>query len=170
MRSIRIEAGMSETHNIVLEAKNLAVTFKVEGGQVEAVRNVNFALCKGETIAIVGESGSGKSVTARAIMRLLSRRASIGKGSSITLNGRDVVQLNENEMRKLRGSRVSMIFQEPMTSLNPSFTVGAQIAEVIRIHNRISAEEAMARAQTLLEEGQIPEPDARQKQDPPQLT
>jgi len=161
---------MSETHNIVLEAKNLAVTFKVEGGQVEAVRNVNFALCKGETIAIVGESGSGKSVTARAIMRLLSRRATIGKGSSITLNGRDVVQLNENEMRKLRGSRVSMIFQEPMTSLNPIYTVGAQIAEVIRIHNRISAKEAMARAQTLLEEVQIPEPDARLKQYPHQLS
>jgi len=161
---------MIETHDIVLEAKNLAVTFKVEGGQVEAVRNVNFALCKGETIAIVGESGSGKSVTARAIMRLLSRRATIGKGSSITLNGRDVVQLNENEMRKLRGSRVSMIFQEPMTSLNPIYTVGAQIAEVIRIHNRISAKEAMARAQTLLEEVQIPEPDARLKQYPHQLS
>ena len=157
-------------HNVVLEAKNLAVTFKVEGGTVEAVRNVSFALCKGETVAIVGESGSGKSVTARAIMRLLSRRATIGKGSSIVLNGKDVVKLPEGEMRKLRGSRVSMIFQEPMTSLNPVYTVGSQIAEVIRIHNRVSRAEAMSRAKTLLEEVQIPDPDARLRQYPHQLS
>ena len=99
---------------------------------------MNFALRKGETIAIVGESGSGKSVTARAVMRLLSKRATIAKGASIIIDGQDVLKLPEREMRKLRGSRVSMIFQEPMSSLNPVYTVGSQICEVIHLHNKIS--------------------------------
>ena len=159
-----------EQNEIILEARNLAVTFKVEGGTVEAVKNVSFALRKGETIAIVGESGSGKSVTARAVMRLLSRRATLGKGTYINLGGQDVVKLPEREMRKLRGSRVSMIFQEPMTSLNPVYTVGSQIAEVIRIHNKISRGDAMAKALALLEEVQIPDPEARLKQYPHQLS
>ncbi|HEX7110113.1 MAG TPA: ABC transporter ATP-binding protein [Aestuariivirga sp.] len=156
--------------DIILEARKVAVTFKVEGGSVEAVKDVSFALRKGETIAIVGESGSGKSVTARAVMRLLSRRATMGASSSIMLSGRDVLKLSENEMRQLRGSRVSMIFQEPMTSLNPVYTVGAQIAEVLRIHNKISRADAMAKAQSLLEEVQIPDPEARVKQYPHQLS
>ena len=159
-----------EQNDIILEARNLAVTFKVEGGTVEAVKNVSFVLHKGETIAIVGESGSGKSVTARAVMRLLSRRATLGKDSYINLGGQDVVKLPESEMRKLRGSRVSMIFQEPMTSLNPVYTVGSQIAEVIRIHNKISRGAAMAKALALLEEVQIPDPEARLKQYPHQLS
>jgi peptide/nickel transport system ATP-binding protein len=157
-------------NDIILEARKVAVTFKVEGGTVEAVKDVSFALRKGETIAIVGESGSGKSVTARAVMRLLSRRATMGASSSIMLSGRDVLKLSENEMRQLRGSRVSMIFQEPMTSLNPVYTVGAQIAEVLRIHNKISRADAMAKAQSLLEEVQIPDPEARVKQYPHQLS
>ena len=157
-------------NDIILEARKVAVTFKVEGGTVEAVKDVSFALRKGETIAIVGESGSGKSVTARAVMRLLSRRATMGASSSIMLSGRDVLKLSENEMRKLRGSRVSMIFQEPMTSLNPVYTVGAQIAEVLRIHNKMSRADAMAKAQSLLEEVQIPDPEARVKQYPHQLS
>ena len=157
-------------NEIILEARKVAVTFKVEGGTVEAVKDVSFALRKGETIAIVGESGSGKSVTARAVMRLLSRRATMGASSSIFLSGQDVLKLSENEMRKLRGSRVSMIFQEPMTSLNPVYTVGAQIAEVLRIHNKMSRADAMAKAQSLLEEVQIPDPEARVKQYPHQLS
>ena len=161
---------MMEQNDIILEARNVAVTFKVEGGTVEAVKNVSFALRKGETIAIVGESGSGKSVTARAIMRLLSRRATMGKDSYINLGGQDVVKLPEREMRKLRGSRVSMIFQEPMTSLNPVYTVGSQIAEVIRIHNKVSRKDAMAKALALLEEVQIPDPEARLNQYPHQLS
>jgi peptide/nickel transport system ATP-binding protein len=127
-------------------------------------------LRKGETIAIVGESGSGKSVTARAIMRLLSRRASMGKDSSIVMSGQEVLKLPEKEMRKLRGSRVSMIFQEPMTSLNPVYTVGAQIAEVLHIHNKISRKDAEAKVLSLLEEVQIPDPEARIKQYPHQLS
>ena len=160
----------SKTGDVIMDARNVAVSFKVEGGTVEAVRNVSFCLRKGETIAIVGESGSGKSVTARAVMRLLTKRATIAKGSSIQMAGQDVVKLTEHEMRKLRGSRVSMIFQEPMTSLNPVYTVGAQIAEVIRIHNRISRKDAMAKARDLLEEVQIPDPESRLRQYPHQMS
>ena len=159
-----------EQQDIILNARNVAVSFKVEGGTVEAVKNMSFSLCKGETIAIVGESGSGKSVTARAVMRLLSRRATMGKDSSIVMGGQDVLALPESEMRKLRGSRVSMIFQEPMTSLNPVYTVGAQIAEVLRIHNKMTKAAALAKAEKLLEEVQIPEPEARVKQFPHQLS
>jgi peptide/nickel transport system ATP-binding protein len=170
MRLIPIEAMMTETNNIILEARNVAVTFKVEGGEVKAVKDMSFALRKGETIAIVGESGSGKSVTARAIMRLLSKRATIAKQSSIVLDGQDVTKLSEREMRSLRGDKVSMIFQEPMTSLNPVYTVGSQIVEVIRIHNKVSKAEAWARALELLKEVQIPDPEARIKQYPHQLS
>jgi peptide/nickel transport system ATP-binding protein len=165
-----IEAMMENTNDIILEARNVAVSFKVEGGVVNAVRNVNFALRKGETIAIVGESGSGKSVTARAIMRLLSKRATVGKDASIIIAGQDVLKLSENEMRKLRGSRVSMIFQEPMSSLNPVYTVGSQICEVLHLHNKISRADAQAKAVELLREVQIPEPESRVKQYPHQLS
>jgi peptide/nickel transport system ATP-binding protein len=161
---------MANTNDIILEARNVAVTFKVEGGEVRAVKDMSFALRKGETIAIVGESGSGKSVTARAVMRLLSKRATIAKQSSIMLDGQDVTKLPERDMRSLRGDKVSMIFQEPMTSLNPVYTVGAQIVEVIRIHNKISKNEAWARALELLKEVQIPDPEARIKQYPHQLS
>jgi len=161
---------MMEKQDIILEARNLAVTFKVEGGEVQAVKNMNFALRKGETIAIVGESGSGKSVTARAVMRLLTKRARVGKDSSIILNKQDVLKLSESEMRKLRGDQVSMIFQEPMTSLNPVYTVGSQIEEVIRIHNKVSRAEATSRTLELLREVQIPDPESRINQYPHQLS
>jgi peptide/nickel transport system ATP-binding protein len=167
-----IEMNMADnnTNDTILDARNLAVSFKVEGGVVDAVKDVSFVLRKGETIAIVGESGSGKSVTARAVMRLLSRRASMGKNSSIIMSGQEVLKLPEREMRKLRGSRVSMIFQEPMTSLNPVYTIGAQIAEVLHIHNKISRADATAKVLSLLEEVQIPEPEARINQYPHQLS
>ena len=161
---------MENTNDIILEARNVAVSFKVEGGHVQAVKNVNFALRKGETIAIVGESGSGKSVTARAIMRLLTKRATVAKGASIIMAGQDVLKLPESEMRKLRGSRVSMIFQEPMSSLNPVYTVGSQICEVLHLHNKISRADARAKAVELLREVQIPDPESRVKQYPHQLS
>jgi peptide/nickel transport system ATP-binding protein len=141
---------------LILDAGNIAVDFKVEGGVVNAVRDVSFQLHKGETIALVGESGSGKSVTARTVMRLLSRRATIKPGTRISLAGRDVVAMSERQMRRLRGKQVSMIFQEPMSSLNPVYTIGQQICEVLHLHNRISRRDAMARARQLLEEVQIP--------------
>ena len=156
--------------NLILDARNISVSFKVEGGVVNAVKNVSFALRKGETIGIVGESGSGKSVTARAVMRLLTKRAKVSPETMISLGGQDVMKLSENQMRRLRGSRVSMIFQEPMSSLNPVYTIGAQICEVLHIHNRISRADAMKRARELLEEVQIPEPLSRLKQYPHQLS
>ncbi|HTJ56168.1 MAG TPA: ABC transporter ATP-binding protein [Devosiaceae bacterium] len=155
---------------LILDARNIAVNFKVEGGVVEAVKDVSFQLHKGETIALVGESGSGKSVTARTVMRLLTKRATVSPNARITLAGKDILKLGAAEMRKLRGNQVSMIFQEPMSSMNPVYTIGQQICEVIHLHNRVSRKEAMARAEALLEEVQIPEPAARLKQYPHQLS
>ena len=160
----------SHGRELILDARNIEVSFKVEGGVVEAVRDVSFQLHRGETIAIVGESGSGKSVTARTIMRLLTKRARVGARTSITLGGRDIVALSENEMRKLRGNDLTMIFQEPMSSLNPVYTIGQQLCEVLHLHNRLSRAEAMKRAEALLEEVHIPEPAARLRQYPHQLS
>ena len=155
---------------LILDARNIAVDFKVEGGVVHAVRDVSFQLHKGETIALVGESGSGKSVTARTIMRLLTKRARVSPAASLMLGGRDIYKLTEAQMRKLRGNDVSMIFQEPMSSLNPVYTIGQQLCEVLHLHNRISRAEAMKRAEKLLEEVQIPEPGARLRSYPHQLS
>jgi len=155
---------------LILDARNVAVDFKVEGGVVNAVKDVSFQLHKGETIAIVGESGSGKSVTARTLMRLLTKRAKISKNTRITLNGKNLATLPEKDMRKLRGNDLAMIFQEPMSSLNPIYTIGQQICEVLHLHNKISRKEAMERARVLLEEVQIPDPAGRLQQYPHQLS
>ena len=160
----------SHGRELVLDARNIAVNFKVEGGIVEAVKDVSFQLHKGETIALVGESGSGKSVTARTVMRLLTKRARISPDARITLGGKNVLQLRESEMRKLRGNDLSMIFQEPMSSMNPVYTIGQQICEIIHLHNRVSRKEAMARAEQLLAEVHIPEPAARLRSYPHQLS
>jgi peptide/nickel transport system ATP-binding protein len=155
---------------LILDARNVGVDFKVEGGVVHAVRDVSFQLHKGETIALVGESGSGKSVTARTLMQLLTKRARILPQTRITLAGKDVVAMSDREMRKLRGNDIAMIFQEPMSSLNPVYTIGQQICEIIHLHNRVSRQEAMNRAEKLLEEVQIPDPRARLNQYPHQLS
>ena len=160
----------SHGRELILDARNIAVDFKVEGGTVNAVRDVSFQLHKGETIALVGESGSGKSVTARTIMRLLTKRATISRKSRIVLAGKNILELPDPQMRKLRGNDISMIFQEPMSSLNPIYTVGAQLCEILQLHNRISRGEAMKRAQQLLEDVQIPEPAARLRQYPHQMS
>ncbi|KKB10389.1 microcin ABC transporter ATP-binding protein [Devosia chinhatensis] len=155
---------------LILDARNIGVDFKVESGVVNAVRDVSFQLHKGETIALVGESGSGKSVTARTIMKLLTKRATILPDTRITLSGKDVVGMSDKAMRKLRGNDIAMIFQEPMSSLNPVYTIGQQICEIIHLHNRVSRDEAMKRAEKLLEEVQIPEPRARLNNYPHQLS
>ncbi len=158
------------TQDFVIEAKNIGVSFKVDGGLIEAVRDVSFTLRKGQTIALVGESGSGKSVTARAIMRLLSKRAQVSDKTEILYGERDMARLSDREMRALRGNRLTMIFQEPMSSLNPVYTVGVQIAEILRIHQKMSKKDALARAVELLREVQIPDPESRVNQYPHQLS
>ena len=154
----------------VIDARKLAVTFKVEHGEVEAVKDVSFQLHRGETVAIVGESGSGKSVTARAIMGLLTKRAKVSDKATIAYNGRDMLKFSTHERRLLRGDRLSMIFQEPMSSLNPIYTISAQIIETIRAHKRVSRREAEAKALELLKQVQIPDPESRLKQYPHQLS
>jgi peptide/nickel transport system ATP-binding protein len=158
------------TDDIAIEANKIGVTFKVDGGHIEAVRDVSFRLNKGQTIALVGESGSGKSVTARAIMRLLSKRASVTPQTEILYGGKNMARLNQTEMRRLRGNRLTMIFQEPMSSLNPVYTVGAQVAEILRIHQKISKRDALKRAVELFREVQLPDPESRVNQYPHQLS
>ena len=160
--------GRSDTP--VIDARNVAVNFKVEDGMVEAVKDVSFQLYRGETIAIVGESGSGKSVTARTVMGLLSKRAVVSEKSTVAYDGSNILKFSERARRKLRGDRISMIFQEPMSSLNPIYTIGSQIVEAIRVHRRISKSDAQKRALELLEHVQIPDPAARLRQYPHQLS
>lgn len=117
----------------LLEVKNLSVSFLTPAGEVQAVRDVGFSLRAGEVLAVVGESGCGKSVLCKAIMKLLPSTARLRSGS-ITVNGADITGYSEREMRKLRGRLFSMVFQDPMTSLNPTLTIGAQIAEAVRVH------------------------------------
>ncbi len=162
--------AMNQPQGPLIDARNVAVSFKVEGGVVEAVRDVSFAVWPGKTTALVGESGSGKSVTARAVMRLLSKRASVSDRTRILYAGKDMAHLSPREMRRLRGNRISMIFQEPMSSLNPVYTVGAQISEGLMLHQKMGRREAWARAVELLEEVQIPDPQARINQYPHQLS
>ena len=121
----------------LLEIKNLQVSFKTYGGEVQAVRGISFHVKPGEIIAIVGESGCGKSVTAKTIMKLLPPQAMIQNGE-ILLNGVNLVNKKEKEMQKIRGNEIAMIFQDPMTSLNPTTKVGYQIAEGLMNHKNIS--------------------------------
>ncbi|MEG2354061.1 MAG: ABC transporter ATP-binding protein [Clostridium sp.] len=151
----------------ILEVKNLNVSFHTYAGEVKAVRNVSFHLNKGETLAIVGESGCGKSVTSKAIMRLLSTPpAEIKKGSSVTFEGKELLTLSEKEMRPYRGSEISMIFQDPMTSLNPTMQIGKQIAESLIIHRGMTKKDAMNEAIKMLKLVNVPNPEKRVKQYP----
>ena len=118
----------------LLDVRNLAIDFATEGGRVEAVKGISFHLKKGETLAVVGESGSGKSVTGMALTRLLPEPPAVYRSGEILFDGRDVLKLSPNELRKLRGARIAYIFQEPSTSLNPVFTIRSQIAEAIQLH------------------------------------
>ncbi|MGY5800650.1 ABC transporter ATP-binding protein [Rhizobium sp. LEGMi12c] len=145
-------AGAAEP---ILSVENLTTSFLVDGAWKPVVRNVSFSVAPGETVAIVGESGSGKSVTSLSIMRLLQSDSSRIEGR-IMLGGRDLLSLPEHEMRKVRGNDVSMIFQEPMTSLNPLFTIGDQISEALLCHKDMSAADAKAETIRLLEKVRIP--------------
>jgi oligopeptide/dipeptide ABC transporter ATP-binding protein len=140
----------------VLELRNLRTEFRVNGGWHAAVRDVSLSVAQNETLAIVGESGSGKSVTALSVMRLLPAVGARHGGGQILLEGRDLATLPEKQMAALRGNAMAMIFQEPMTSLNPTMTVGDQIAEAIRQHRRITWRQARALALQALDEVKIP--------------
>lgn len=139
----------------LLDVRHLGVRFRTEFGEMQAVRDVSFSVAKGETLAVVGESGCGKSVTALALMRLLDRSASI-EGSAV-FEGEDLFVLGEKSMQEVRGARIGMIFQDPMTALNPVFTVGDQIAEGVLIHRGCSKQEARTRALEMMDLVGIPD-------------
>lgn len=148
-----------------LDVKNLTVSFSTQAGKVHAVRDVSFSLYKGETLAIVGESGSGKTVTCRTLMRLLSKNASID-GGEILFEGRDILKVNERNMRQIRGNDIAMVFQDPMTSLDPTMRIGRQIEEVITLHRKVKRSEARKRMLELLQLVGIEEPVRRSRQYP----
>jgi oligopeptide/dipeptide ABC transporter ATP-binding protein len=145
----------------LLQVENLRTYFDTPLGVVKAVDGVDLDVGEGRTLGIVGESGSGKSVAALSIMRLIERPGRILPGSRIRFEGRDIAALSERELKRIRGNRIAMVFQEPMTSLNPVHTVGDQIVEAIRLHRRVRVHEARQRAIELLELVGIPSPERR---------
>ena len=153
----------------LLEIKHLNVVFSNGGRSVEAISDLSLSLGRRETLGIVGESGSGKSVTSLATMRLLPKATAHVKGQ-ILFEGLALLQLPEREMQQIRGNKIAMIFQEPMTSLNPIHPVGKQIAESVLLHSKATKKEAMARALQLLELCGIPDPEQRMKEYPHQLS
>jgi oligopeptide/dipeptide ABC transporter ATP-binding protein len=155
---------------MLLQVENLRTYFQMRMGVMKAVDGVDLEVGEGRTLGIVGESGSGKSVTALSIMRLIEQPGRIAEGSRILFDGRDLAALSEPEMQQVRGNAISMIFQEPMTSLNPVYTAGNQITEAIRLHRRISAHQARERAIELLGLVRIPSPEQRFSAFPHQLS
>lgn len=153
----------------LLEVKDLKVSFDTYNGEVQAVRGVSFDLNKGETLAIVGESGSGKSVTSMALMQLLAGQGYI-KDGQILLEGEDLVKKSVKEMQKIRGKDISMVFQDPMSSLNPTMKIGNQIMEGLIKHQNMSRENAKRRALELLNQVGIPQPEVRINQYPHQFS
>ncbi len=154
----------------LLEVKDLRVSFHTYNGEVQAVRGVNFHVNKGETLAIVGESGSGKSVTTSAIMGLLPKPQAEIKSGQILFEGEDLVKKSNKEMQKIRGADISMVFQDPMTSLNPTMKVGNQIMEGLIKHQGLSRTEARKKAVELLDQVGIPHPEVRINQYPHQFS
>lgn len=150
----------------ILEVKDLSVSFQTYGGEVQAVRNVNFDLYKGETLAIVGESGSGKSVTTQTIMKLIPMPPGKIKNGQILFEGKDIVPLSDKQMEKIRGKEISMIFQDPMTSLNPTMKIGRQIMEGLIKHQNMSTSSAKERAIEMLRLVGIAMPERRVNQYP----
>jgi ABC-type dipeptide/oligopeptide/nickel transport system ATPase component len=152
----------------LLQVENLSIAFRTQAGEVAAVRDVSFNVPESGTLGLVGESGSGKSATALSILRLLPPQARIG--GTIRFGGDDLLALPEASMRRLRGAGISMIFQEPMTALNPVMRVGDQVAEAVRAHSRVSKDEAWQRAMDALQDVAIPQPAQRARDYPHQLS
>jgi len=155
--------------NALLSVEHLTTVFDTATGPVAAVNDVSFEIRAGETLGLVGESGSGKSVTALSIMRLVQRPGRIARGA-IRFKDRDLLALDERDMRAVRGAEISLIFQEPMTALNPVFTVGDQIAETLLVHRRASRREAWAAAIELMQAVHIPNAESRVSDYPHQLS
>jgi len=154
----------------VLSIRDLRYSFHTYAGEVQAVRGVSFDLYRGETLGIVGESGCGKSVTVQTIMKLNPQPPGEIKSGQILLEGQDIVPMNEREMQRIRGAEISMIFQDPMTCLNPTMTVGKQVGESLVLHQGVSKSEAFKKAIDLLDLVKIPNPGVRAKQYPHQFS
>ncbi len=155
---------------MLLEVEHLTTEFTTRSGMVRSVRDVSFSIDKGEILALVGESGSGKSVTSLSIMGLLASNGRIAKGSKIMFDGVNLLDLSERKMQHIRGNSISMIFQEPMTSLNPIFTVGDQILESIQLHTKLSKKEAHEKLLHIMDTVGIPNPAKRIKDYPHQMS
>jgi peptide/nickel transport system ATP-binding protein len=160
---------MTDTNDFLLEVRNLSTDFEMKRGTVHAVMDVSFAVRKGEVLAIVGESGSGKSVSSLSIMGLLQSPGRVVNGE-IRYKGRDLLALSKREMRAIRGNHISMIFQEPMTSLNPVFSIANQLTESIREHMKLDRKAALARAIDMLRLVGIPSPERRVHDYPHQMS
>src|SRR2546423_3499882 len=161
---------MAKESDLVLEVKNLKTVFFTHSGLFKAVDDISFTVKRGETLAIVGESGSGKSVTALSLMRLVPDPPGRIVSGSIRLEGEDIISLPEREMRSLRGSKMSMVFQDPFSSLNPTMTLGEQVSEAIRAHSRVPRREARDRALELFRSVRMPSPELRLRQYPHQIS
>lgn len=158
------------TKEKILEVKDLRISFRSHGEEIKAIRGINFDLYKGETLAIVGESGSGKSVTTKSIMRLLPEKKAQIESGSILFQGYDIVQKTQKDMQAIRGKEIAMIFQDPMTSLNPTASIKKQLEEPLMKHQKYSKKDAYTRAIELLQMVGIPEPEKRIKQYPHQFS
>jgi peptide/nickel transport system ATP-binding protein len=158
------------SEKVALDVRNLRTTLFLREGRVDVVRGVSFQLREGETLALVGESGCGKTMAALSVMRLLPDPPARVTGGEVLIDGKDTRALTEHEMRSLRGDAVSMVFQEPLTSLDPVFTVGDQIVEAITAHRKVNAREARDMAVEILKEVQIPSPEKRLGDYPHQLS
>lgn len=154
----------------LLKVENLVTAFKTERGAIRAVDDISFTINQGQTVGLVGESGCGKSVTSLSILRLIQSPPGAIESGKIWLKGQDILGFSEAQMRAIRGNSISMIFQEPMTSLNPVFTIGDQIGEVFRIHQKLSKKEAREKAIEMLRLVKIPAPESRVDEYPHQLS
>jgi len=154
----------------LLEIRNLKTYFKTDEGIAKAVNGVDLNVPKGQTLGLVGESGCGKSVTALSVMRLIPDPPGKIMGGEIIFDGQNLLKLSESEMRRIRGNTISMIFQEPMTALNPVYRIGSQMAEVIQLHQNVSRREAASRALDMLHKVGIPDPKQRLQEYPHQIS
>jgi oligopeptide/dipeptide ABC transporter ATP-binding protein len=157
---------MKNPNDCVLDVKDLQVEFDTYGGTVQAVRGVSYRVRRGKTLGVVGESGCGKSVTVQAILQLIPMPPGRITGGSARLNGKEMIGMSAKDINKIRGREVGVIFQDPMSSLNPTMKIGKQIAETVRVHQNASKTEAMQKAVSLLEKTKIPEAEKRADQYP----